>query len=78
MIQEHIYSFYRDLLGSDNPRVRGLAQNAWETSPRVSPEENLHLALTFLEEELTTIVKEMKTDTTLGPDSFPVAFFQRC
>jgi hypothetical protein len=75
LIQEHIYSFYRDLLGSDNPHLCGLAQHAWELSPRVSPEENLHLALTFSEEELTAMVKEMKTDTAPGSDGFPVAFF---
>jgi hypothetical protein len=41
----------------------------------VSPAENLHLALTFSEEYLAGIVKEMKTDTAPGPDAwFPGGF----
>jgi hypothetical protein len=50
MIQEHMYSFYRELLGSDTPRLCGISQDAWEANARVSPAENLHLALIFSEE----------------------------
>jgi hypothetical protein len=78
LIQDHIYSFYRELLGSESIRLCGIAQNAWDTSPRVSAAENLHLALTFSKEELEEVVKEIKTDTAPGLDGFPVAFFQRC
>jgi hypothetical protein len=41
----------------------------------VNHEENLNLALTFSKAELSEILKAMKTDTTPGPDGFPVDFF---
>jgi hypothetical protein len=44
----------------------------------VNQAENLNLALTFSESELSEIVKEMKSDTAPGPNGFPVAFFQKC
>jgi mannosylglycoprotein endo-beta-mannosidase len=44
----------------------------------VNQAENLNLALTFSENELSEIVKEMKSDMAPGPDGFPVAFFQKC
>ena len=32
--------------------------------------------LTFTEEELDSVLKNIKTDTALGPDGFPVSFFK--
>jgi hypothetical protein len=76
-IQEQIYAFYRQLLGTEAARSCGLAANAWEAHARVSNDENLLLELTFSEEELEGVIKAMKTDTAPGPDGFPVAFFQK-
>ncbi|KAK1619366.1 hypothetical protein QYE76_024883 [Lolium multiflorum] len=76
LIQQHVYEFYRTLLGPSTPRVCGLAPSTWEGDARVSEEENVGLAYTFSEAELEAIVKEMKTDTASGPDGFPVAFFK--
>jgi hypothetical protein len=36
------------------------------------------LALTFTELQLEAIFKDMKSDTALGPDVFPVMFFKQC
>jgi hypothetical protein len=44
----------------------------------VTDEDNASILLTFSEEELEALVKEMKMETALGPDSFPVLFFKRC
>jgi hypothetical protein len=49
----------------------------WESAPRVSPAENEGLLLTLSEQELELIVKDMKSDTALGPDGFPVIFFKK-
>jgi hypothetical protein len=43
----------------------------------VSDAENLHLALTFSEQELQVLVQEMKSNTAPGPDGFPVPFFKK-
>jgi hypothetical protein len=77
LIQEHIYAFYRELLGTIIPRGSGLASNIWGGVGHVSEEENNSLALTFTEIELGVIFKEMKTDTAPGPDGFPVLFFKQ-
>jgi hypothetical protein len=77
-IQEHIYEFYHQLLGSSAYRVCGLSPDTWGESGCVSIEENDHLALTFSEAELDTIIANLKTETTPGPKGFTVMFFKRC
>ncbi|KAK1697110.1 hypothetical protein QYE76_013807 [Lolium multiflorum] len=77
-LQEHIYGFYCDLLGTAATRVCGLSPSAWGADGKVSTEENEGLALTFSEQELEEIVKDMKSDTAPGPDGFSVLFFKRC
>jgi hypothetical protein len=63
LIQEHIYSLYRELLGSEQTRI---ASDAWDTPSRVNAAENMHLALTLSEEELEEVVKGMKSNTAPG------------
>ncbi|KAK1666668.1 hypothetical protein QYE76_054827 [Lolium multiflorum] len=77
LIQQHIYEFYRLLLGSEEARICGLNANAWGAEARVSQEENENLMRTFSEKELEMIVLEMKADTAPGPDGFPVFFFKK-
>jgi hypothetical protein len=49
LIQQHVYEFYRNLLGSSAPRVCGLAPSSWGEEARMSEEENVDLACTFSE-----------------------------
>ncbi|KAK1683865.1 hypothetical protein QYE76_044713 [Lolium multiflorum] len=76
LIQQHIYAFYRELLGTTAARSCGLAPDTWAGGQRVSQAEKDRLALTFSEEELENIVKDMKTNTAPGPDGLPVIFFK--
>jgi mannosylglycoprotein endo-beta-mannosidase len=76
LIQEHVYAFYRELLGTSATRCCGLAPETWQEQHRVSPEENNNLALTFSEAELENIINDMKTNTAPGPDGLPVIFFK--
>jgi mannosylglycoprotein endo-beta-mannosidase len=62
LIHEHVYDFYRELLGSSEPRSCSLAAFAWEESERVSGAENEDLMRTLTEQEL---------------DGFPVWFFKK-
>ena len=77
-IQEHVYDYYRELLGSETPRHLGLASNTWADESCVSSVENEAIILTFTETELETIVMEMKTNTAPGPDGFLVSERTRC
>jgi hypothetical protein len=74
--QQHVYEFYRELLGTTATRGCGLAPDTWLGRQRVSQEENDSLALTFSEEELDGLVKDMKTNTAPGPDGLPVIFYK--
>ena len=78
MIQDYVYSFYRDLLGSEAPRHLSLAANTWSGETRVSDQENNSILLTFSEDELERLVMDMKVNTAPGPDGFPVSFFKNC
>ena len=62
--------FYCELLGSTAARCRGLASNTWGAAARVSPDENLNLAITFSEHELEAILSNKKADTTPRLDGF--------
>jgi hypothetical protein len=76
-IQEHIYKFYLDLMGSEEPKFLNLAENCWNEDGSVSQEENEVLALTFTMEELEEVLQGTKTATAPGPDGLPVAFFKK-
>ena len=68
-LQEHIYTFYRNLMGAaGEPRPFTLAHNIWVGENCVSEEENNELMLTFTGEELDFVLASMKTDTAPGPD----------
>jgi mannosylglycoprotein endo-beta-mannosidase len=76
-IQEHIYKFYLDLMGSEEPKFLNLAGNCWNEDGSVSQEENEVFALTFTLEELEEVLQGTKTATAPGPDGLPVAFFKK-
>ena len=63
-IQDHIYSFYYELLGKTIARCCDLALNPWGGVACVYAKENLDLGLTFFEQQLESIVSETKCDTT--------------
>ncbi|KAK1679993.1 hypothetical protein QYE76_040841 [Lolium multiflorum] len=77
IIQQVIYDFYRDLLGSSSQRVCSVAPNIWGEAEKVSDMDNEKLMLTFLEKELEAIVVDMKSNTAHGPDGFSPIFFKR-
>jgi hypothetical protein len=46
-IQAHVYAFYRELMGTDEPQLLTLVNNLWDVGSRVSTEENVAFALSF-------------------------------
>jgi mannosylglycoprotein endo-beta-mannosidase len=75
-IQAHIYNFYRELMGTEDPQVLTLVHGLWDTSQCVSLEENCRMAITFTDRDLDEVLAQTKTETALGPDGLPVAFFK--
>jgi mannosylglycoprotein endo-beta-mannosidase len=77
-IMEHVYDYYRQLMGSaGEARAFTLAHDLWPSSKRVSDAENLELERSFTLEELDAVLHDMKVDSAPGPDGMPVAFFLR-
>jgi hypothetical protein len=77
-IKELIYSFYINLMGSEEPRVLQLQEGIWVQDQKVSDEENENLLRSFSQEELDEVLKETKMDMAPSPDGFPVMFYKRC
>jgi hypothetical protein len=75
-IQEHVYSFYRELMGTEEPQFLMLVEGFWAENQKVSSAENL--ALSFSSHELDEVLALTKTDTATGPDGFSVIFFKTC
>jgi hypothetical protein len=77
-IQDHIYSFYRDLMGTEEPQLLSLVEGIWASNQTVSAAENLALAISFSDQDLDEVLSLTKADTAPGPDGFPVSFFKSC
>jgi hypothetical protein len=78
LIHDHIYTFYKELMGArGEERTFLLANNLWPAQKRISEEENGELELTFTTVELDDVLASMKVDSAPGPDGLPVAFFKR-
>jgi hypothetical protein len=77
-IQTHVYAFYRELMGTEDPQLLTLANELWSEHFRVSSAENEAFALTFSPQELDEVLAQTKLDTAPGQDGlrFPSGFFQ--
>jgi hypothetical protein len=76
-IQEIIYSFYRDLMGAEEPKMLSTHPHLWAGQRCVSSLENEELMRSFTPEELDVVLKETKTDTAPSPDGLPVLFYKK-
>jgi hypothetical protein len=77
-ILKHATEFYKDLFGPSNNPIFKLNHDCWDQHERVSDEENNHLIRPFSEEEVKSVVMNMKRNTAPGPDHIPIEFYQVC
>jgi hypothetical protein len=74
-IKDHIVNYY-DILYTEQsswwPRVDGISFSS------IDADEYLWLERVFEEQEVWEVVREMNGDKAPGPDSFSMAFFQKC
>jgi hypothetical protein len=75
-IQAHVYNFYQELMGTEEPQLLTLVQGLWAADQCVSPKENCRMAITFSERYLDEVLAQTKTETAPGLDGLPVAFFK--
>jgi mannosylglycoprotein endo-beta-mannosidase len=62
-IQSHVYAFYRELMGTEEPQLITLVSNMWDVGSWVSNAENVAFALTFSHQELDEVLAQTKLDT---------------
>lgn len=67
-ITKHIYEFYMQLMGSEEPKLAGIRADLWGQPQQVYPKENKALLLAFTPEEVDAALSSMKSDTAPGPD----------
>lgn len=73
-LKDHIYGYYRSLFGFEARGSIRLKEDFWSCEEQVNDAENELLTRPFPLPEIEVAVKSMKSNTTLGPDGFPVLF----
>jgi hypothetical protein len=76
-IQALIYSLYRGLMGSEEPKTLCLCQNLWSTQHKVSSQVNEDLLRSYKVEESDFVLKDTKTEIAPGPDGLLVLFYKQ-
>lgn len=75
-LQAHIYGFFWNLLGTSEQSMVALNPSVWDSSRKVSDEENLALLGPFSLRVVSNNLGTMRANTTPGPDGFPVTFYK--
>jgi hypothetical protein len=55
-IQAHVYSIYRELMGTEEPQLLTLVEGLWAKDQCVLPKENIKMAITFTEQDLDEVL----------------------
>jgi len=75
-LKKYITNYYKNLFGPPKAPTMFLDESWTEDMPQVSNLENEILADSFTEAEVRMAIFQMKHNTALGPDGFPVEFYQ--
>jgi hypothetical protein len=73
---QHNEEFYKKLFGKEERGTIRLARSMWQEEGRLNTERKERLIIHFMVEEDENAIKEMRTETTLGPDGFLVIFYK--
>lgn len=68
-LRNHIYGFYRNLLGIESGGAAGISNHLWDAHERVSFADNEALTCPFSLEEITNNLKNMRVNPAPGPMS---------
>ncbi|XP_026436394.1 uncharacterized protein LOC113334324, partial [Papaver somniferum] len=74
-LQEHIVGFYKTLFTEEEiirPDLKGIDFDS------ITATEAIILYSDFSEDEVVRAIRDLGNDKALGPDGFPIIFFQKC
>jgi hypothetical protein len=77
-IIDHATEFYRTLFGQEARDAFELDSNLWPDSDGVTDVENESLVIPFEEMEIKVALDQMEKNKVVGPDGFPIEFYQKC
>lgn len=66
-LMEHIYSFYKNLFGTEERGKARLTEGVWSNKGSLSDQQMEGLTTPFSIEEVEFALKDMKTETAPGP-----------
>jgi hypothetical protein len=75
-LKVYINNYYKNLLGAPEEGNFSMDESRTDDIPQVSVEENNFLMAEYLEEEVRKAIFQMKHNKSLGPNGFPVVFYQ--
>jgi hypothetical protein len=74
----HATSYYKNLFDPDEGDNFQMDHDLWLDEDQVSVNENEILIRDFTEEEIKDALYQMEKNKVVGPDGFPIEFFQVC
>lgn len=77
-IMNHIFGYYKQLFGPNNPCSMQLGEGFWPESLKISENDKDSLICPFSMEEIKEVVMNLKENSDPGPNGFSVSFFQKC
>lgn len=72
----HVEGFYKDLFGREHRGEIELQADIWANKGSLSTEDRNIFEAKFTMDEVEKAVEEMKSNTTPGPDGFPIGFYK--
>ena len=76
ILQDHITSHFKNLLGTSDPRLLTLQLDIWNTSEKLTLEQQNFLECPFTLEEIRSTLFSCNPSKTPGPDGISFLFYQ--
>jgi hypothetical protein len=75
---KHATDYYKKLFGPREGNNFGLEPSLWSPGKSVNNQENEELSKSFHEDEIKEALYQMEKNKAVGPDRFPIEFYQHC
>lgn len=76
LLQNHISSYFKELLGTTNIRLLSLHPTLWSSNEKLTPTRQSFLEQPFILDEIKQTVFSCNPSKALGPDGMSFLFYQ--